>query len=104
MNKLKKLFSPTALAATLSTGMLLHSALNVYAGTISTCSASATWPTACNCAGVVKSLQCPFESGDVYYYCCPVGYNCEDAHFSSCSNTCQLSCGGNAGIYVFFSN
>lgn len=104
MNKLKKLFSPTALASTLATAMLLNSAVRAFADQISTCAFSAHYP--CDCYGTVVFGTC---SGDGYYWCCPPGYHGAGFVGSPCDASavaCSMTCGGNlySGILALCSN
>ena len=78
MNKLKKLFSPSALAATVAIGLLVTSAINAWA----TCNTtSAVWLEGKNaglCLGTTCGQQtCTQRFGErTYYWCCLTGYSC----------------------------
>src|SRR5947207_7916833 len=68
MNKLKKLFSPSALSATVATGLLVTSGINAWA----TCNTtSAVWQNNPNCFGTTCGQQTCTQrfGGRTYYWC-----------------------------------
>jgi hypothetical protein len=69
MNGLKKLFSPSTLAATVASGMLLFSAVNALADCQGMYSVSAA-PHSQNPGG------CCYEPGLGLYWCCYTGSTC----------------------------
>ena len=69
MNNLKKLFSPSALATTIATGMLLHATV---AWAYQNCYSTSLGDSG-GCPGM---HQCYVSPG--VYYCCPYGANCDD--------------------------
>jgi hypothetical protein len=85
MNKLKKLFGPKALAATLSTAMLLHAALawadgNCLSRPVSNgTGCDSGYPTQCS-AEVIGNIygdqNCDYLPWQTYYWCCPSGETC----------------------------
>lgn len=75
MNKLKQLLSPTALAATVATGMLLHSTLNALAGSCYQVSAAVTQPQSCYGGRLCSAQQCS-GGGFTYYWCCGANEAC----------------------------
>src|SRR5690242_1113441 len=89
MNKLKKLFSPRALATTLATGMLLHSAVTALAD----CAYSEPAYRGSGSCGGAYPVYC---SGYVScfdgqgYWCCPSGTTCESS--STCFMNQFISC------------
>jgi hypothetical protein len=91
MNKLKKLFSPSALSATLATGMLLTSAVVALAGNICSQAYYLVGDVPCEydtggqfmCSALVTSITNCEDA--VFYWCCPsdqappnqmLGYSC----------------------------
>ncbi len=67
MNGLKKLFSPSALAATLASGMLLSSAIVAFAGTsVST----VTYQPTCPYGDQPFCQQFYLACDTTYYWCC----------------------------------
>ena len=73
MNKVKRLFSPHALAATIASGMLLHSALNALADCYQL-SAIAQQQN-CGTGRACSAYQCG-GGGSLYYWCCTQSESC----------------------------
>jgi hypothetical protein len=71
MNKLKKLFSPSALAATVATGMLLHATVTL-AGSVLCLSQSLVYEG----IGLYCYPNNTCSSGGEWFWCCPAGDPC----------------------------
>jgi hypothetical protein len=81
--KLKKLLSPSSLAATIATGMLLHSAVTALAGEWFSVSA-VTYPLDCG-----PQTRCRYYCTGVgyVYWCCSNPASCPDGNGSAASRT-----------------
>ncbi len=89
MNGLKKLFSPSTLAATLASGMLLFSAVNALATCQGQYSVSAVVGNPGTCGG--PATYC-YDQNSGRYWCCGTGDSCGTGPFacgpSLCANCC----------------
>lgn len=73
MNKLKKLFSPSTLAATVAGGMLAHAAITALAADCFLTSGVWQYFPFTGCPS--GSITCPYDGPNgKYYVCCPGGY------------------------------
>jgi len=68
MNKLKRLFSPRALATTIGTAMLLHATVTVLAAC--TEPSAWTWCDANPCPGGTSCAKYCFDTSHRFYWCC----------------------------------
>ncbi len=84
---LKKLFSPSALAATVVTGMLIQVAVASGGGGQSCLSQCAVFTQPSDC---YPNLECNV-SGTTYYWCCPIGDSCGQDYVDY---TCKYYYGG----------
>jgi hypothetical protein len=88
MNKLKKLFSPRSLAATVGTAMVLH-------GTVTALAACVTVSAAPNWCGGPCGQSCTkycYDSTGTYYWCCQQYDTC-GAYHQGCNPPMAYGCG-----------
>ncbi len=71
MNKIKRLFSPSALAATVATGLLASSVALAVADECTSTSAFAWWQTFPGCGQTETLCQGLDGHSELTYYCCP---------------------------------
>lgn len=101
VKNIKKLFSPSALASTLATTMLLHSTLAAFA--VQLCdSTDATYEDpnlmcpdgSFVCSALVPPASC--SPGGYYYWCCQTGTSCDptasDCYTAHSNCVCWCEC------------